>query len=73
MARPLLPDRLWAITESLRPPEPAKPQGGRRRLANQTALTGILFVLRSGIPWKMLVQEMGCRSAMTCCWRLRYC
>jgi transposase len=31
---------------------------------------GILFVLRSGIPWEMLPQELGCGSGMTC-WRLR--
>ena len=31
-------------------------------------LTGILFVLRSGIPWNMLPQEMGCGSGITC-WR----
>jgi hypothetical protein len=30
--------------------------------------TGILFVLRSGIPWEMLPQELGCGSGMTC-WR----
>jgi len=31
-------------------------------------LTGILFVLRSGIPWSMLPREMGCGSGTTC-WR----
>jgi transposase len=34
-------------------------------------LNGILFVLRSGIPWEMLPQEMGCGSGMTCWRRLR--
>jgi len=34
-------------------------------------LTGILFVLISGIPWEMLPQEMGCGSGMTCWRRLR--
>jgi len=38
---------------------------------NRAALTGILFVLRSGIPWEMLPQEMGCGSGMTCWRRLR--
>jgi transposase len=32
---------------------------------------GILFVLRSGIPWQMLPQELGCGSGMTCWRRLR--
>ena len=34
-------------------------------------MRGILFVLRSGIPWEMLPQEMGCGSGMTCWRRLR--
>jgi transposase len=33
--------------------------------------TGILFVLRSGIPWQMLPQELRCGSGMTCWRRLR--
>ena len=35
------------------------------------ALAGILFVLKSGIPWEMLPQEMGCGCGMTCWRRLR--
>jgi hypothetical protein len=31
-------------------------------------LTGILFVLRSGIPWELLPQALGYGSGMTC-WR----
>jgi transposase len=31
----------------------------------------IVFVLRSGIPWQMLPQELGCGSGMTCWRRLR--
>ncbi len=50
------------------PPEPDKTGGGRPRIDNRAALTGIIFVLKSGIPWEMLPQEMGCGSGMTC-WR----
>jgi hypothetical protein len=32
-----------------------------------TRLAGIIFVLRSGIPWEMLPQELLCGSGMTCC------
>lgn len=35
------------------------------------ALTGILFVLKSGIGWEVLPQELGCGSEMTYWRRLR--
>jgi transposase len=71
MAKPLVTDELWELIEPLLPPEPAKPKGGRPRVPDRAALTGILFVLKSGIPWEMLPQEMGCGSGMTCWRRLR--
>jgi hypothetical protein len=61
MSKPLLSDRLWAVIEPLLPPEPPKPKGGRPRISDRAALTGILFVLRSGTPWELLPREMGCR------------
>src|SRR5918993_5152489 len=71
MAKPLVSDDLWAIVAPLLPPEPPKLKGGRPRVPDRAALTGILFVLRSGIPWEMLPQEMGCGSGMTCWRRLK--
>ncbi len=71
MSQPLVSDALWAVTEPLLPPEPLKLKGGRPRVPDRAALTGILFVLRSGIPWEMLPQEMGCGSGVTCWRRLR--
>ena len=71
MSKPLVSDALWAVVEPLLPREPPKPKGGRPRVPDRAALTGILFVLRSGIPWEMLPQEMGCGSGMTCWRRLR--
>jgi transposase len=61
-------DELWEIVETVLPPEPPRPKGGRPRLDDRAALTGIIFVLKSGIPWEMLPQEMGCGSGVTC-WR----
>src|SRR6187551_995998 len=71
MSKPLVSDELWAVVEPLLPKEPAKPKGGRPRLSDRAALTGIVFVLKSGIPWEMLPQELGCGSGMTCWRRLR--
>ena len=78
MAKALLTDELWEVIEPLLPPEPPKPRGGhgRPRISNRAALTGILFVLRTGLhrtglQWELLPQEMGCGSGMTCWRRLR--
>src|SRR3954454_8488976 len=71
MAKPLVPNDLWTVIEPLLPPERPRPKGGRPPLPHRAALTGILFVLKSGIPWEMLPREMGCGSGMTCWRRLR--
>ena len=69
MGKELVSDELWEAIEPLLPPEPPKPKGARPRVPDRAALTGIVFVLKSGIPWEMLPQEMGCGSGSTC-WHL---
>lgn len=73
MAKPLLNDKLWATIEHLLPqPKPRRKRfPGRKPISNRQALTGILFVLKTGIPWEYLPQELGCGSGMTCWRRLR--
>jgi transposase len=70
MAKELVPDELWEVIEPLLPkPKPRRFRyPGRKPVERRKALTGILFVLKSGIPWQMLPQEMGCGSGMSC-WR----
>ena len=73
MAKALVDDELWELIQPLLPPPKPrrKRYPGRKPLDNRKALSGILFVLKSGIPWEMLPQEMECGSGMTCWRRLR--
>lgn len=71
MAQPLVTDDLWVMIEPLFPKPKRHPKGGRPRLPDRAALTGILFVLKTGIPWEYLPRELGCGSGMTCWRRLR--
>jgi transposase len=70
MAKPLIDDALWARIEPLVPKPPRKrfKNMGRPRVSDRAAMTGIFFVLRTGMPWQMLPREMGCGSGSTC-WR----
>jgi transposase len=72
MPRPLVTDELWNTVEPLLPRHKVRPgKRGRPPLNDRAALSGIVFVLQSGIPWNMLPQEMGCGSGVTCWRRLR--
>src|SRR4051794_28393637 len=71
MAKPLVSDALWAIVEPLLPKPKPKKKAGRPRIPDRACLTGIVFVLKTGIPWEYLPQELGCGSGMTCWRRLR--
>jgi transposase len=71
MAEPLVSDALWALIAPLLPERPPRPRGGRPPLDDRKALEGVVFVLRTGIPWASLPTAMGCGSGMTCWRRLR--
>ena len=71
MSQPRVPDELWEAIEPLLPREPPKPKGGRPRIPDRAALGGIIFVLRTGTPWRLLPRKLGCGSGPTCWRRLR--
>ena len=73
MPKPLVPDELWKTVKPLLPQHKSRlGKRGRPPLDDRAALTGIVFVLQSGIPWNMLPREMGCGSGVTCWRRLRH-
>src|SRR5215207_7314266 len=67
----LVSDELWEAIAPLLPGEPPKPKGGRPRNPDRAALGGIIFVLRTGCPLRLLPKELGCGSGTTCWRRLR--
>jgi len=72
MAKQLLDDDLWSLIEPILPlPKRRRFRfPGRKPISHRQALDGILFVLKTGIPWEYPL-EMGCISGMTCWRRLR--
>jgi transposase len=62
-------DGLWERVEPLLPRRPRRFRyPGRKPLDDRCVLSGILFVLHTGIAWEHLPQELGFGSGMTC-WR----
>ena len=60
MSKQILPDDVWARVEPLLPTRSEQWKTGRPPLPDRDALRGILFVLKTGIPWEDFPQEMGC-------------
>ncbi len=72
MAKQILDEELWQIIEPLLPKKKRRFRyPGRKPMDDRAVLRGILFVLKTGIAWEDLPQEMGCGSGMTCWRRLR--
>lgn len=66
-----IPIALWKRIEPLIPQVKRSPKGGRPRISDQQALNGIVYVLRTGVPWEDLPLELRYGSGMTCWRRLR--
>lgn len=66
----LVPDELWELFEPMMPKHTPSEWGGHPRTPDRAALTGIVYVLRTGVPWEYVPAEFGC-SGMTCWNRLR--
>ena len=69
MRTDLMPDALWEAVESLLPPHPPSPKGGRPRVPDRACLTALTYLLREGCTYRGLpCQELGCGSGVTV-WR----
>src|SRR3954466_6387881 len=68
MAKPLVSDALWERFEPLLPrPKPRRVRyPGRRPLDRRKVLTGIVFILKTGIAWEDLPTECGWGCGITC-------
>lgn len=73
MAKPLVDEALWREIAALLPaPKPRRRRyPGRKPIDDRRALTGIVFVLKTGMAWEDLPQELGCGSGMSCWRRMR--
>jgi hypothetical protein len=63
MHEKLVSDELWEIIAPLLPPDPPREKGGRPRIPTRNAFAGIVHVLKSGVPWRMLPKEIGAAAA----------
>lgn len=67
----LLSDELWGVIEPHLPKRKrrARRRGGRPPIPDRQALTGILFVLRHGLPWgaRFVLCRSGTSVAVTTC------
>jgi transposase len=73
MSKPLIEDELWTVIEPLLPaPKPRRrDHPGRKPLPNRAVLSGIVFVLKTGIRWDDLPAELGWGCGKVCRERLR--
>jgi transposase len=66
----LVSDELWEVVEPHLPLAPPRSGGGRPRVPARGVFCGIIYVLKTGIPWVLLPREFDC-SGVTCWRRLR--
>ena len=57
-----IPEALWERVERWIPKRSKSPKGGRPRVADRRAMSGILYRLRTGCQWDANPSEFGSRS-----------
>ena len=60
MTTDLVPDELWEAIGPLLPRHRPSPKGRRPRIPDRAVLGGLIYVLRTGVPWRFLpAQQLG--------------
>jgi len=62
-------DELWELVKPLLP-DRGPQRTGRPRVSDRAAFTAIVFVLVTGVPWRLVPRQIGC-SGVTAWRRLR--
>jgi transposase len=62
----LVDDELWELVNSLLPDRPPQ-RTGRPRVGDRAAFTATVFVLRTGVPWRLVPRQIGCSGGTA--WR----
>jgi transposase len=73
MSEPILSEQLWQRIEPLLPKQKKRRNvqyAGRKRVEARKVMTGIIFVLKTGVPWKSLPATSDFPSGHTCRRRL---
>jgi len=65
----LVDDELWELVKPLLPDRMPQ-RTGRPGVGDRAALTAIVFVLVTGVPWRLVLRQIGC-SGVTAWRRLR--
>src|SRR3954453_10758138 len=68
MAKKRVSETFWKAIAPLLPEHEPSPKGGRPPVPDRACLEGIIFVLKTGMPWQMLPTRLGYGSGSTC-WR----
>lgn len=61
-----LTNEQWSQIKEFFPESKASPLGGRPPAPNRACVEGIIWILRSGAPWRLLPR---CYPSDTTCWR----
>lgn len=61
-----LTNEQWSLIKDFFPEQKPGPEGGRPQASNRACVEGVIWILMSGAPWRLLPR---CYPSDTTCWR----